>query len=120
MASEKMQILQAAGIDVEGALSRLMNNEGFFLKMLGKFLEDKTYASLESAYEARDMETLRQAAHAEKGVSSNLGMVRLSELCGQLQHTLEGKGEDNVDALVADIRDAYATAVAAAKAALEG
>ena len=118
MASEKMQGLQAAGIDVEGALSRLMNNEGFFLKMLGKFVEDKTYQSLEAAYEAKDMQALLHAAHALKGVSSNLGMVRLSDFCGQMQYMLEGKEDGDVDALMADIRASYSNDLAAAKAAV--
>lgn len=117
MASEKLQGLQDAGIDVEGALSRLMNNEGFFLKMLGKFIEDKTYQSLETAYEAKDMQGVLHAAHALKGVSSNLGMTRLSDLCGQMQHMLEGKEDGDVDALMAGIRESYSTALAAAQAA---
>lgn len=118
MASSKMQALEAAGIDAQGALSRLMNNEGFYLRMLGKFVEDPTYTSLEAAYESKDMDALLHAAHALKGVSGNLGMVELSRLCEQMQHLLEGRGEGDVEGLMAGIRVAYLKDAAAAREAV--
>lgn len=119
MASDRMRILEEAGIDAQGALSRLMNNENFYVRMLGKFLEDKTYPSLEEAYASGDANAILHAAHALKGVSSNLGMTALSDQCGQMQHLMEqGGAGEAVDTLMAQIRASYETAVQAARAAV--
>lgn len=118
MASEKMQILERAGLDVEGALARLMNNEGFYLRMLGKFADDKSFAGLGSAHEAQDHEGMQQAAHALKGVSATLGMTGLSDLCERMQYTMEGKEQNDPEALMAQIREAYWQALDAVKEAV--
>lgn len=118
MASAQMEALRSADIDVEGALSRLMNNEGFYLRMLGKFVADPTYQSLEAAHGAKDKGALQHAAHALKGIAANLGMTQLSGACGRMQHCLEGRETGDIEALMTELRGAYHAALGAVQKAV--
>lgn len=51
MEDHKKKQLTQAGIHVDDGLSRFMENEGLFLKFLGKFLQDTNYEGLVQAVE---------------------------------------------------------------------
>ena len=102
-----MDILREAGLDVEGALGRLMNNQAFYLKMLGKFQQDTHFAKLLDCVEAGDAKGAGECAHALKGMSATLGMTALSDLCARLQHLYQGEAESDPAAVVAEAKREY-------------
>ncbi len=69
-----------AGIDVQEMLDRFMNNKALVRMIIGKFLEDKTYAQLKAAIEQGDMKAAEFACHSLKGVSGNLSQKKLFAL----------------------------------------
>ena len=56
MEDHKKKQLTQAGIHVDDGLSRFMENEGLFLKFLGKFLQDTNYEGLVQAVEKGDVQ----------------------------------------------------------------
>lgn len=111
MASEKLEYLAQAGFDTQGALGRMMGNEAFFLKMLGKFAQDQTYARLNDAMTAGNMEEVKNMAHALKGITSNLGMDALCQACATMQYVLEGREEGDPQGIFARIQETYQAAM---------
>ena len=69
--------LKAFGANTEEGLQRCMNNEAFYLKLVSKFMEDKTFDKLKAAVAANDLEEAFKAAHALKGVLGNLSLTPL-------------------------------------------
>lgn len=44
-----IDMLRSFGADVEEGLGRCMNNEAFYLRLVGKVLDDASFAKLETA-----------------------------------------------------------------------
>lgn len=74
MNSETKSMLENAGIDVDTALRRMMNNEALLIKFLKKFGEDDSYENLRAAMVTGDRKAAFIAAHTLKGVAGNLGL----------------------------------------------
>ena len=107
MENNAMDILQEAGFDVEGALGRLMNNQAFFLKMLGKFAQDGSFAKMRGFVESADAQGAGECAHALKGMCSTLGMVELSDYCAKLQYLYQGREEGDPKSVFAEADQEY-------------
>ena len=45
---DKKDILKAAGVDYDGALSRFMGNEALLMRFLNKFLDDPNFLNLDT------------------------------------------------------------------------
>lgn len=71
---------------VLAALQDVMEQE--YPLLLETFLSDSR-ARLDQLHHATDADGLAQAAHSLKGSSSNMGAVRLAELCRQMEHQAE-------------------------------
>lgn len=76
-------VLAAGGIDVEEALGRMMGSEALLSRLLGKFLDDGSFARLERAIEENDAEAAVDAAHTLKGVAGNLSIAEVYRLAGR-------------------------------------
>ena len=71
--------LKQFGADVDDGLSRCMGNEAFYLKLIGKVVEDKNFQVLEDAVAAKDLDKAFDAAHSLKGVLGNLALTPVYE-----------------------------------------
>lgn len=80
MDSLRKQRLTDAGIDVDSALERFMNNEALLERFLAKFPADPNHDRLTAAIAADDREGALTAAHTMKGVCGNLSMPALFDL----------------------------------------
>ena len=67
--------LRDYGADVKQGLTRCMNNEAFYLRLVGMMSADTHTQQLKSAVAARDLTAAFEAAHALKGVLSNLALI---------------------------------------------
>lgn len=70
--------LKEIGVDVDGTISRFMNNSEIYVKFLARFPEEDRITPIHKAIGAQDYDGLLAAAHKLKGVSANLGMTELS------------------------------------------
>lgn len=118
MGADSINILQAAGIDTEGAVGRLMNNPAFYLKLLAKFQQDTNFDKLRSLVEAGDVKAAGECAHALKGITANLGMTELCDLCAKLQYLYLGTEEGDPAPVFAAAEQSYAKVMDALRAAL--
>lgn len=80
MEATRKERLKAAGINVDGALERFMGNAAMLERYLGRFLEEKSYASLLAAVEADDEAGAAAAVHTLKSVCGSIGCERMQEL----------------------------------------
>ena len=71
--------LKELGVDVEGTVSRFMDNDAIYTKFLLRFPNEDRITPVKEAAEANDPDALMRAAHKLKGVSANLGMTSLSQ-----------------------------------------
>ena len=77
MEEARKKQLEAAGIDVDDALSRFMDNESLMVKFLLRFPQDQNFRQLQEALAAGDAAGAYTAAHTLKGVAGNLSMAAL-------------------------------------------
>lgn len=98
-------ILENAGIDVEDARKRFMNNEEIYLKFLKKFLVDSNYDNMMAALEQADLEGAFVAAHTLKGVTANLSILSIYEPLKEVVEKLRAK-EEPEQTVIEKIKDA--------------
>jgi HPt (histidine-containing phosphotransfer) domain-containing protein len=78
-------------IDVNDGLKRMMNNTKFYTKMLGKFRNEATVATVESAMNEGNMEKAKIAVHLLKGLSANLSFPELFKQSSELEKQIKEK-----------------------------
>lgn len=88
-----LELLRAFGADVDEGLARCMNNESFYLRLVGKAAADEGYERLRDALEAGDLAAAFEQAHALKGVLGNLSLTPLFELVSALTEQLRAREE---------------------------
>lgn len=77
MDGTKRQLLAAAGIDVDDALDRFLDNDTLMIKFLLRFPQDGNFSRLRNAMAQSDAAGAFEAAHTFKGVVGNLSMQEL-------------------------------------------
>ena len=113
MTAERRAALEAGGVDVAGALERMMGSEALLERLLGKFLEDRNFPALCAALDAEDLPGAAAAAHTLKGVCGNLSMTALYGLFARQVEALRAGDLAGARALMTDIRPALEAAAAA-------
>lgn len=104
---EKKDLLKAAGLDYEGALSRFMGNEKLLERFLKKFLDDPNFLNLEGAISQGNAELAYQAAHTLKGVAGNLSLSELYAQAAKISDTLRNGDLEGAKAMLPELRAAY-------------
>lgn len=96
--------LRRLGVNVDEGLGRCMNNEDFYLKMIGKFLSDDKIDALGKALNEGDLDQAFELAHALKGVTSNLALApleaKLSEITDLLRKRTQTDYSDIYESIV--------------------
>ena len=105
--------LEAAGIDVEDALARVLGNEALLEQLLQIYARDASVTDLARAVEADDVEGARAAAHALKGVAANLSMTALSDLAARMLELLHAGDLAGARGLMEQVRAAHGRVLAA-------
>ena len=86
--------LRQFGADVDEGLHRCMNNEAFYLRMVGMAIADHGFGELGEALEKNDLTAAFEASHKLKGALGNLSLTPLfapaSELCELLRNQTPG------------------------------
>lgn len=83
--------LKLFGANVDEGLQRCMNNEAFYLKLVSRFLEDKTFDKLKENIESGNLEEAFKASHALKGVLGNLSLTSLYDIIYEMTELLRNQ-----------------------------
>lgn len=87
--------LQKANIDYEGTLDRFSQNASLYERFLQKFLEDETFHKLETALKEHDYQDLALHVHTLKGLSGNLGLQGIYNICQVWDQALKAFDNDS-------------------------
>lgn len=112
MKIEDKQRLSECGVNVDTALERFMNNEGIFVRFLGKFLNDVSMQGFLDAVEKKDFTEAFHQAHTLKGLAGNLSMDRLYDRISPVveilrKEKLEEQEAEGVSAEAAELKEIY-------------
>lgn len=99
MDESKKEALRQAGVNVDEALERFMNNEALWERFLAKFPADPNPAALSAALDRGDWDAALTAAHSLKGVCGNLSFTRLHQLLTRQVEALRAGDTDGALAL---------------------
>lgn len=113
MDAGKRSRLEAAGIDVEEALGRFMDNEELMLRFLLRFPQDENFALLRQALEQGDVRRAFEAAHTLKGVAGNLSVTGVFRQTGRLVELLRAGDLAAASAAMPELEAEYDRAVRA-------
>ena len=83
--------LRAWGANTEEALRRCMNNEAFYLKLVGMVVNDKNIYGLKEALDAGNLDKAFEHAHALKGVASNLALTPIVKPVAEMTELLRAR-----------------------------
>ena len=83
--------LEEFGVDTKEGLTRCMNNQTFYFKMLKMGLANDQFEKLESALAANNFEEAFEAAHALKGVLGNLALTPIYKPLAEMTEMLRAK-----------------------------
>ncbi len=92
--------LKAAGANTDEGLARCMNNEAFYLRMVGMALADEGYEKLEEAVRRGDLDEGFERAHALKGILSNVSLTSLAEPVIEITEDLRDRKEKDYSGLL--------------------
>lgn len=85
---DKLLQLKAMGCDLEGAMSRFLDDKEFYFECYNKALTDKGFEGLREALEKKDAKESFEYAHALKGVIANLGLTSLLDKISEIVEPL--------------------------------
>ena len=91
--------------DVLSTLQEVM--EGEYPILVDTFLADSEQR-LQLLKQAADATQILETAHSFKGSSSNMGAIRLADLCHELELKAQGQNLSGAEALVAEIDREFA------------
>ena len=83
--------LKAFGANTEEGLSRCLNNEAFYLRLVGKFIENNAYNALKDALSRDDLDAAFTEAHSLKGVLGNLSLTPLYQVIVEMTELLRAR-----------------------------
>ena len=99
--------LIAYGANVEEGLTRCMNNEGFYLRLVESVKSETGFDKLRQAVEAGNLKEGFEAAHALKGVLSNLALTPLLEPVSEITELLRNETQADYTDLLGRISEAW-------------
>ncbi len=99
--------LKELGVDIEGTISRFMDDDVIYTKFLSRFPDEDRITPIKEAAAAGDNDALLRTAHKLKGVSANLGMGELSAKAEKIVSKLRNNVYDGLDGDIADTEKEY-------------
>ena len=86
--------LKELGVDTEEGLTRCMNNEAFYLRLVGIALQDTNFAKLRADIEAGNLQEAFESAHALKGMLGNVSLTNVETPVVKITEALRAKEQD--------------------------
>jgi hypothetical protein len=92
--------LKDYGANVEEGLRRCLNNEGFYIRLVGIAAADEGFDKLAGQVQSGDLGGAFDTAHALKGVLGNLFLTPLYEPVSEITELLRKKAEYDYTELI--------------------
>ncbi|MBQ6595073.1 MAG: Hpt domain-containing protein [Clostridia bacterium] len=108
-----LEALREYGANTAEGMARCLNNEAFYLRLVGMALDDANFGRLREAIAEGDAKKAFEAAHALKGSIGNLALTPLYDPISALTERLRGCG--SIDA-AGDLPDAIWSSLEKARA----
>ncbi len=83
--------LKNLGVNTDEGLARCINNEQFYLMLVGKALNDDGVARLDAAIKSGNLDEGFEAAHSLKGVLGNLSLTPLYDAVVEITELLRAR-----------------------------
>ena len=98
--------LKTYGANTEEGLTRCMNNESFYLRLVKMIPGDANFQKLYDAVENGDLDIAFEAAHALKGSAGNLSLTPIFAPISEITEILRARTQTDYTALINQIREA--------------
>lgn len=102
-----IETLKEFGADVNEGLNRCMNNESFYLMLIGKALADNRLEQLEEQLSNKDLDGAFESAHALKGMYANLSLTPLSKPIIEMTELLRSRTEMDYSSLLDKVKTQF-------------
>ena len=86
-----LETLKKFGADTQDGLTRCMNNEAFYLKLVSMGIADERFETLKPVLDSKDYNTAFEMAHALKGALTNLSLTPICEPCIEMTELLRDR-----------------------------
>ena len=110
------------GLDVKGAMSRVLNKQDLYEKLLRQFTtgpESQTIETVRAKLSEGDPGAAERAAHSLKGVSGTLGMSELQSRAAGLEAAIKAdKPQDEIESHLGPVAEELTRVISALQAAL--
>ena len=107
-----VEALKAYGANTEQGLGRCMNNEAFYLRLVGMALEDSRFGQLRGVIESGSLDQGFELTHALKGVVGNLSLDPLYRPLCEMTELLRSRTKTDYSRLLTEIEQQYAALLA--------
>ena len=97
-----IETLRAFGADTDDGLARCMNNEGFYLMLVGKAAEDRKLTLLAEQLREKDYAAAFETAHALKGMYANLSLTPLTKPVSEMTELLRSRTDTDYSVLMTE------------------
>ena len=95
-----VQTLKDFGANVEDGVKRCAGREDLYLRLVPKATENKSFDDLAACIKAGDLDGAFEAAHALKGVLSNLSLTALTEPVSEITELLRARTQADYSPIV--------------------
>ena len=86
-----LELLKNFGVDTKEGLTRCMNNQKFYFRMISLGLSNDSFEKLGKALEENNLDEAFEAAHALKGVIGNLALTPIYTPLSEMTEMLRAK-----------------------------
>ena len=107
MGSDLIEMLGKAGVDTIAALNRFAGDSGMYERFLMKFLKDQSFYNAGCAVKSEDWDDMFRQVHTLKGVTGNLGLSRMYDICTEIVASLRAKNYKEAAELYKNLETAY-------------
>ena len=83
--------LRKYGADVDDGITRCVNNESFYLMLVGSLIEDNKIEKLAKEIEENDLASAFSTCHSLKGMYANLSITPIYEILVELTEYLRAR-----------------------------
>ncbi|MBQ9199765.1 MAG: Hpt domain-containing protein [Lachnospiraceae bacterium] len=95
--------LREYGANVDEGLSRCINNEVLYLRLVGTVVDEKNFDRLSEALSENNLDEAFDAAHALKGALGNLALTPIYDKVVEITELLRARTEMDYSSLEAEI-----------------
>ena len=89
-----VESLKKFGADTDEGITRCMNNEAFYFRMIGLGIADERFDTLGDVLDSGDFDTAFEMAHALKCVVGNLALTPIYQPISEMTELLRAKNTD--------------------------